>query len=116
MMGIVFSIITAIAWWLLGRIPWWLVGVAITFFLLAALVPWILMPLNRLWGQFAARVSIVSNFIILGVVMYGVFAPIGFVFRLLRRDTMARNLEAGLDTYLTPVPKQMNADNISDWF
>ena len=58
-----------------------------------------LAPLNRLWMKFGELLHRVVSPVVLGVIFYGVFTPVGFVMRMARRDTMKRKFEPTAPTY-----------------
>ena len=102
--GFIFG--TALAW------PLWLAGL---FAALALTVPGVLMPLNRLWGAFAARLAAVNNFVLLGVFFYLLVTPMGAVMRLFGWDPMTRTLRRS-GSYWTPVNRDTNDDTMRDMF
>ena len=44
------------------------------------------------------------SLIMLAILYYGLFTPIGLVFRLIGRDALQRSRRPGLETYWTPKP------------
>jgi hypothetical protein len=88
--------------WLLG-LPWprwpWLVGGALALWGLIA--PASLGPLYRGWMRFGLVLSRVTTPLVLGIVFFGIFAPIALVMRLRGRDTMQRKLGVQFDSYRT---------------
>jgi hypothetical protein len=84
--------------WGFGHALWpWLVGGA--FVLWAALAPWMLAPVYRIWMKIGAVLGWVNTRLILGVVFYFLFTPIGLIMRLFRHDAMARKFEPRADSY-----------------
>ncbi len=60
---------------------------------------WWLAPLNRAWMRFGELLHRIVSPIVLGVIFYGVFTPVGLVMRMARRDAMKRRFEPGAPTY-----------------
>jgi hypothetical protein len=56
-------------------------------------------PLNRAWMMFGALLGRLVNPIVLGVIFYGLFTPIGVVMRLAGRDAMCRKFDATAASY-----------------
>lgn len=51
---------------------------------------------------------VISN-VILGVMFYGIFAPVAVLFRVLGRDVLARRRPPRMDTFWTPKPSARDA-------
>ena len=75
----------------------WALGAALALWGLAA--PMSLNPVYRLWMRFGLLMSKITTPIILGVVFYLLFSPIGFFMRLFGRDTMARTIDDSVESY-----------------
>ncbi len=114
--AVVFAIITAVTWLVFDARPVWPPAVAAVFLVLALAVPWILMPLNRLWAAFALRLGRVNNFLLLSLFFFLFIFPLGFMIRLFGRDFMCRRLDSSATTYWTPVKRQTDADTLQDMF
>lgn len=70
------------------------------FFLLFGLVmPRALDPVYKVWLKFAAALAWVNTRLILGLMFYLVFAPIGLLLRVLRVDLIKRRWERDASTY-----------------
>ena len=55
--------------------------------------------------------------VVLGVIFYGVFTPVGFVMRMARRDTMKRKFEPTAPTYwIRRSPPGPAVDSFRDQF
>jgi hypothetical protein len=115
-LAVVLSFIGLVGWLFFDYQSWGLFGWA-AFFLVAAIAfPFILMPLNRLWGRFAFRLGRITNTLILGFIFYVVITPISLLFKLLGRDSMNRCLDSDAETYLTPVNRQDDEETYQDLF
>jgi hypothetical protein len=82
--------VTALRW------PFMLGGLLVVWGLVA---PMSLKGLHRNWMRFGLMMSSVMTPLIMGIVFYLVFAPVGLVMKLLGKDSMARKLDANADTY-----------------
>ena len=92
--------------------PW------IVFALLAVwgvAAPNTLRPVHYWWMRFALLLSKVTTPIILGIVFYLVFTPMGIVMRLLGNDPMHRDKDDALDTYRVQ-PTKSGATNLEKPF
>jgi hypothetical protein len=81
---------TALPW------PFILGGVLIVWGLLA---PMSLKGVHRGWMKFGLIMSSFMTPLIMGIVFFLVFAPVGLVMRLMGKDSMARKLDANAETY-----------------
>jgi hypothetical protein len=85
----------------------WRGGAVLSWLLVAAVVmaavtvtreAW-LTPLNRAWMRLGLLLGRVVNPLVLGVIFFGVFTPVGLVMRMFGRDAMVRRFEPELETY-----------------
>jgi hypothetical protein len=91
-----FGIIMCLFFGLLGTISLikggtlfpYLLGVAILFVVLALAAPKMLVPVHKAWMKLAEGLGWVNTRIILGVVFYTLFTPIGIISRLLGLDIL----------------------------
>jgi saxitoxin biosynthesis operon SxtJ-like protein len=67
--------------------------------LLAILLPRSLRPAYRVWMALGHVLGWVNTRIILSVMFYILFMPVGLVMRLLGKDPMLRKFERNIDTY-----------------
>jgi len=65
----------------------------------ALLLPRSLGPVYRVWMAIGQILGWINTRLILGVVFYGLFTPMGLVMRLLGKDAMRRKLEGDADSY-----------------
>jgi hypothetical protein len=94
-----FTLIGAHSLWRGGvAYPWEFGLAAVTAVVTIARPEW-LAPPNRLWMKFGELMHRVVSPVVLGVIFYGVFTPIGFVMRMAGRDTMKRKFKAAAPTY-----------------
>jgi hypothetical protein len=105
--GLIFGTLVIGAFGLL--IPWiWDLEIAVTkwpwplggFFILWALVhPGSLGPVYRVWMKFGHAIGWFNTRLILGLVFFAIFFPVAVALKLLRKDPMARKLDAGANSY-----------------
>ena len=79
-----------------GFVLW---GVAVTSGLLAIVAPFALRPLYVGLSLLTFPIGFVMSFVVLGVIYYGIFAPMGIFFRVIGRDTMSRRFDTDLQSY-----------------
>lgn len=113
---IIALIIVAIRWWSTGDVPRLGLGIAGGLFVVALVLPAVLLPLNRLWTQIASRLSVVTNTLLLGIAMYLLLFPVGVMMRLFRRELLDRSLSPDAESYLVTVTRQTNTDTLPDIF
>jgi hypothetical protein len=96
---VIFSLAGAYSAWTGG------VGFAVWFTLAAVMaaltcfVPDSLAAMNHAWMKFAALLHRVVSPVVLGVMFFGVFTPVGFVMRRFGRDAMKRSFDPEATTY-----------------
>lgn len=95
--GVLFGVLLPWAWDF--RFPAWPWAVFLVLALWALIHPRSLRPVYRGWMRVGLLISKVTTPIILGVIFYLVFVPVGIIFRLLRYDPMNRNFDSKSDTY-----------------
>ena len=104
--GLVFAaVFVIIACWPLfyGETPrWWALGMALAFAAVAIWKPALLTSPNRLWTKLGLLLGKIVSPIALGIVFYGVVAPIGLLVRLTGKDPLRLRLDAGADSYWIP--------------
>lgn len=95
----VFALVGSYVWWRGGSLhPWWF-GLSASTLLVTLVAPGLLAPLNRAWMRLASILNTIVSPIVLGIMFFGVFAPIGIVMRLAGRDAMRRRLDPRARTY-----------------
>jgi hypothetical protein len=99
---VVFGLLAGFSWWRGGAAWPYLTGVSVAFLVAALAAPGVLTPLNRAWMAFALLLHKVTSPIILGVMFFGLFAPVAVVMRLRKRDALKRRLDPAAESYWNP--------------
>ena len=84
-------------YWELPR--WWALGVAVVFAVISIWKPALLARPNRLWTKLGLLLGKIVSPIALGIVFYGVVAPIGLLVRLTGKDPLRLKLDSSADSY-----------------
>ncbi len=89
--------------------PWVVTGILWT---LAILLPMSLDPVYRVWMKIGSVLAWINTRIILGIMFYLIFLPVGLVLRLTGKDAMNRKLSKTQDTYriIHPVPSKNHVE------
>jgi hypothetical protein len=111
----VFFLVAAVAYLGFGLVLQWALAVSVAFLTTALAAPWILLPLNRLWGLVAARLGLANNYLLLGIFFYLVVLPAGLLMRLFV-DPMKRGISRTAQSYWTPVGRKADRDTYRDLF
>jgi len=75
-----------------------------------------LAPVFRVWGWIAHKIGWFNTRLLLGIIFYLVFTPIGLIMRLFGNDPMKRSLEPERETYWLPVTKPYEPANYEKEF
>lgn len=78
------------------RWPWIFAGVLAAWGLV---LPKSLQLVYRSWMKFGLLLSRITTPLILGIVFYGMFFPMGFIMRLFGRDPMQRSFDDAVKSY-----------------
>jgi uncharacterized protein involved in cysteine biosynthesis len=73
--------------------------ISAVFFVMAILLPLALKPVYIVWMSLAFVLGWVNTRLILAVIFYLVFTPVGIILRLLRKDLLERRIEKGKISY-----------------
>lgn len=69
------------------------------FFMAAFMAPEVLKPVYIIWMKLALILSWINTRIILLIIFYLLFAPVGIILRLLGRDPLDRKIEKNKESY-----------------
>jgi Saxitoxin biosynthesis operon protein SxtJ len=102
--GLTFAIVFAIAsFWpvvVYGTAPyWWAVVVACLFAAVAFVAPRLLKPLNWAWFRLGLALHHIVNPVLMALIYYGAFVPMGFVMRAAGKDLLRLKWQPGTDSY-----------------
>jgi hypothetical protein len=78
--------------------PWLLALAAVTVLVTLTRDSW-LAPFNRAWMTLGELLGRVVSPLVLGVIFFGVFTPVGALMRRFGRDAMSRRLDAAARSY-----------------
>jgi len=95
----------------------WAVAVSGVFLLLAALVPQVLAPANRLWTKFGLLLHNIVSPIALGILFFLVVTPTGLLMRLFGKDPLRLRYDPAADSYWLKLdPPGPAADSLKNQF
>ena len=94
-----FALVGLYSLWREGTSYPWMLGLAGVTAAMTMVRPRWLTPLNRAWTRFGELLDRVVCPLVLGIIFYGAFTPIGLVMRLAWRDAMKRRFEPGVPIY-----------------
>jgi Saxitoxin biosynthesis operon protein SxtJ len=101
--GLTFAAVFALlAGWLVykGNAYWMTcLGASAAFALVAVVFARVLHPLNVAWMWFGGLLNKIVSPIVLGIIFFVVFAPVGLLFRLRGRDLLNRKFDASAPSY-----------------
>ena len=96
---------------------WWAGGLAAVFALIVLLRPGLLAPLNRQWTKLGVLLAKVVSPVALGLLFYGVIAPVGIVMRLVGKDPLRLKFDRATDSYwIQREPPGPQPDSMSNQF
>ncbi len=94
-----FAILAALNFWHSGALWPWLTALAAGFLLLAWFRPATLKPLNWLWFKFGLLLHKMVSPVILALLFFSTFLPIGLIMRAFGKDFLRLRREPGSDSY-----------------
>ena len=112
----VFLILAGIGYFVSGEIWLWALSAAGAFAIVSLAMPWLLLPLNRIWIWFGNHFSHINNLFILALFYFVVLLPFSLVMRLIGRDPMHRKIGPDVPDYWTPVTRAADGDTFNDMF
>ena len=77
----------------------WALVVSIILILVTVVKPDLLSPLNRIWCKFGVLLQKVTNPILMGIMLYLIFTPIGLILRILGKDVLSIKLDKNATSY-----------------
>ena len=104
--GITFAVVfTLIALFPLlhgGSVRLWALPGTAVFGGIALIWPSLLAPLNRLWFRFGMLLHKIVNPIVMGILFFVVFTPMGFIMRLAGKDLLSLKRDSAASSYWSP--------------
>ena len=94
-----------------GALEGSLITIAVLAVVVSLFLPVWLRPVYFVFVVLAFPIGWVLSHVLLAVVFYGVFTPIGLVMRLLGRDPMQRRFDPDADTYWVPHDPPRSAED-----
>jgi len=79
--------------------PIWPFIVMAVFWAIALVAPQILRPVNHIWIKIGNVLGFINSRIILGIMFFLMFFPIGMLLKIFGKDSMDRKLDKDADTY-----------------
>lgn len=77
----------------------WALLTSLAFFLVGAVRPEIVRPLNRLWFRFGLLLNKIISPIVMGIIFFSTVTPIGLIRRLFNADPLNQKFDPESDTY-----------------
>lgn len=88
--------------------PWVMAGI---LFAMAILLPLSLGSVYKTWMKFGLVMNWINTRIILGVLFYGIFLPVGFLMKLLGKVPIPKGFNSLIESYRKP-SKQSERENM----
>ena len=119
--GIVFTIfflLVALLVYLKGLHSFWpWLTASVVFLVISLLRPTLFHPLNLIWFKFGLILHSVINPIVLGLMFYVVFTPMGFLMRTLNKRPLNLQFDPSLQSYwIVRKPPSPQADSFFNQF
>ena len=95
---------------------WIFFGLACIFALIGLLKPKILQPLNKLWMRFGLLLGMIVSPIVLGVIFFVMFTPIGLLMRFFGRDELRLKVRGAPSFWKVREPSGPASDSFKNQF
>ena len=93
------SIIGGIVLWQKGDAGFVFIAVGLLFIVLGLISPKLLTPIYKVWMAFSHIMGFIMNHLILALMYYIVFTPIGLIRRMIKKDPLHISLNQAKETY-----------------
>ena len=90
--------------------------ISIIFFIITILKAELLLPLNKLWMRFGFTLGLIINPIVLGIIFFLIFTPIGLIMRLFKRDELRLKIKKRDSHWKLRTEKNVNVDLFKQQF
>lgn len=99
--AVVFALLAAFSYWHRGAGTTFYVTIAVSavFAIIALMAPRILRPLNLVWLKFGLLLHKVVNPVIMGILFFGIFTPMGVVMRMFGVDFLRTKRKPAMGSY-----------------
>ena len=115
--AILFAATGAFGLWRGGAHTAWVLAAAALTALVTLAKPDLLTPLNRLWMKFGELLHRVVSPVVLGILFFGMFTPLGWAMRLFGHDAMKRTFDPAAKSYwIDRTPPGPADDSFKDLF
>ncbi len=84
----------------------WAVAIAFALCTIGLISPRVLVPVYKGWMTIGEGLGWVNTRVILGLLYYALFVPIGLILRIAKRDAMCRNFDREATSYRIPRTKR----------
>lgn len=116
-MAAAFAVVAAWPLMFGGGLRWWSVAIAAAFAAAALVFPSSLSGLNRLWMKLGLLLGKVVSPIALGILFYGVLAPMGLLLRIFGKDPLRLKFDRSTESYWQPrTPPGPPPDSMTNQF
>ena len=89
---------------------------SIVFALFTLIAPRALAPLNKLWFYFGELLGKIVSPVVLGIIFFGILAPLSALLRLLGRDELQLKRPAGKSYWIDRTPTPSMAESFKNQF
>jgi hypothetical protein len=103
---IALSILGGILFWRRGNVALIPLGIGLVLLVTGLLRPGILRPVHKAWMILALALGFITSHLILAIIYYLVFTPLGLIMRSLRKDPLQRKYDQEAATYWTKKEKK----------
>jgi hypothetical protein len=97
-----FPLIGLVFWWKFGApiwVLWTLIGVGMLTLAASRIDPKLVKPVYVGLMLIAAPIGLVISYLLMGLIYYGLFTPVGLVFRLFGRDPLNKHPDPKVPSY-----------------
>ena len=116
-MGIVLVLLGGLIWWRGKDYYYYFLGIAATFILIGAAIPFLLKPIHKFWMILAVLMSWFMTRVILSVLFYLGLTPIGFLAKLFGKDFLGLKFSKNTThSYWIPKEKVKDRNNYEKQF
>ena len=98
-MAVVFSLISIFLFWKEYSNAIYFLSIAVIFLVFALLFPKLLKYLYNIWMTFAAIMGYFMSRLILSLIFIIMFAPVGIITRLIRKDILKMKIDKSAESY-----------------